>query len=169
MSRTKTPHRTGNVVSRTWQRTRQAAVRLKPAPDHVIPLARNAGAAAKRQADRTRSWAAPQLGRAGQAVQDSIAPTVSSALSAAAKRLAPARPRRPRRRKLLIGASAVTAAAGVAAAAIRSHLKTGEAAAPDEPEAEGTEPAETSLAMETGNGQRSTSSEGRKNNEARTS
>jgi hypothetical protein len=168
MSRTKTPHRTGNVVSRTWQRTRQAAVRLQPAADHVIPLARNAGAAAKRQADRTRSWAAPQLGRAGQAVQDSFAPAVSSALSAAAKRLEPARPRRPRRRKLLIGAPAVTAAAG-AAAAIRSHLKRSGAAAPDEPEAEGTEPAETSLAMETGNGQRSTSSEGRQNSEARTS
>jgi hypothetical protein len=51
--------------------------------DQVMPLARNAGAAAKRQADRTRSWAAPQVERAGQAVQDSIAPKVSSLLSAA--------------------------------------------------------------------------------------
>jgi hypothetical protein len=168
MSRSKTPDRTGNVVSGTWRRTRRAAARLQPAADQVVPLARNAGAAAKRQADRTRSWAAPQLGRAGQAVQDSIAPAVSSVLSDAARRLEPARPRRRRWRRL-IGASAVTAAAGAAAAAMRSHRKSGGAAAPDEGEAEGTRPAETAPAMEFGNGQRSTSSEGRQNSEARTS
>jgi|GraSoi_2013_60cm_1033757.scaffolds.fasta_scaffold43566_2 hypothetical protein len=169
MSRNKTPHRTGNVVTSTWRRARQAAVRLQPAADHVMPLARNAGAAAQRQADRTRSWAAPQVERAGQVVEDSIAPRVSSLLSAAARRLEPAVPRRPRWRKL-VGASAVTAAAGAAAAAVRSHRKAGAVVAPDQAEAGGTGPAtEPAPAMETGNGQRSTSSDVGQNSEARTS
>jgi hypothetical protein len=168
MSRSKTPHRTGNGMTRTWRRARHAA-RLQPAADQVMPLARNAGAAAKRQADRTRSWAAPQVERAGQAVQDSIAPRVSSLLSAAARRLEPAVPRRPRWRKLA-GASAVTAAAGAVTAAVRSHLKAGAAAAPDQAKPGEAGPAtQTAPATETGDGQQSTSSDAGHNSQVRTS
>jgi hypothetical protein len=168
MSRSKTPHRTGNGMSRTWRRARHAA-RLQPTADQVMPLARNAGAAAKRQADRTRSWAAPHVERAGQAVQDSIAPKVSSLLSAAARRLEPAVPRRRPWHKLA-GASAVTAVAGAVAAAVRGRLKADAAAAPDQ-----AKPGETALAtqtapaVETGDGQRSTSGDTGQNTEARTS
>jgi hypothetical protein len=169
MSRSKTPHRTGNVVTSTWRRARQAAARLQPAAGQAMSLARNAGAAAKRQADRTWSWAAPQVERAGQRARDSIAPTVSSLLSAAARRVEPAAPRRPRWRKLA-GASAVTAAAGAAVAAVRSHLKAAAAVPPDQARPGGTGPAtEPASAMETGNGQRSNSSDVGQNSGARTS
>jgi hypothetical protein len=168
MSRSKTPDRTRNGKTRTWQRALHAA-RLQPAADQVMPVARSAGAAAKRQANRTRSWAAPQVERAGQAVQDSIAPKVSSLLSAAARRLEPGVPRRRRWRKLA-GFSAVTAAAGAAAAAVRSHLKAGATAEPDQAKPGETAPAaQTAPAMETGDGQRSTSSDAGQNSEVRTS
>jgi hypothetical protein len=159
MSRNKVHHRTENVVTSTWRRARQAAARLQPAAGQVMPLARNAEAAAKRQAGRTRSWAALQVERAGQVVQGSIAPKVSSLLSAAARRLEPAGPRRPRWRRL-VGASAPTAAASAAAAAVRSHMKAGAAAAPDQAKAGETAPAtETAPAMQTRNGQPSTTSD----------
>jgi hypothetical protein len=156
MSRTRAHHRTEDVVTtRTWLRTRQAAARLQPAADHVMPPARNAAAAAKRQAGRTRSWAAPQVKRAGQVVRRSIAPKVSSLLSAAARRLEPAGPRRPRWRKL-----AVASAATAAAAALRSHMKADAAAVPNQAKAGETAPAtETAPALEMGNGQQSTSSD----------
>jgi hypothetical protein len=171
MSRSKTPQRTGNGMTRTWRRARDAA-RLQPAADQVMPVARNAGAAAKRQADRTRSWAAPQVERAGQAMQDSIAPKVSSLLSAVARRLEPAAPRRPRWHKLA-GASAVTAAAGAVAAAVRSHLKAGAAGAA--PAADQAKPGETASATqtapatETDDRQRNTSSDAGQEGEVRTS
>ncbi|MGB6454893.1 MAG: hypothetical protein WBH47_10440 [Streptosporangiaceae bacterium] len=71
---------------------------------------------------RTRSWAAPQVERTGQVLQDSVAPKVSALLSAAAERLEPAK--RPRRRwRKLVGISMITAAAGAVAAVVRSRKK----------------------------------------------
>ena len=169
MSRNRAHHRAGNVVTSTWRRARRAAARLQPAADQGTPLARKAGARAKRQADRTRSWAAPHVERAGQAVQDSIAPKVSSLLSATARRLEPAWRRRPRRLKLVV-ASAATAAVSAAAAAVRSHMKAGATTVPDQAEAGVTTPAtETAAAMEMGDEQRSTSSDVNQNTEVRTS
>lgn len=146
MSRSKAHHQTGHAVTGT-RRAHQAA-RLQPAADHVMPLARKAGAAAKRQADRTRSWAAPQVERAGHVVQDSIAPKISSLLSAAARRVEPAAPRRPRWHRL-VGASAATAAVSAAAAAgaVRGHLEAAAAAVPDQAEAGGTAPAAGEAAL----------------------
>ena len=167
MSRSKAHHQTGHAVTGTWRRARQAAARLQPAAGHARPLARSAGEAAKRQADRTRSWAAPQVERAGHVVQDSIGPRISSLLSAAARRLEPAAPRHPRWPKL-VGASAVTAAASAAVAAVRSRVKAGSAAAPDQAEAGGTAPAtQTAPPPETGNRQPNTSSDVSQNRDAR--
>ena len=87
MSRNEANRQTENVVTGTLRRARRAAARLQPAAAQGTPLARKAGVGAKRQADRTRSWAAPHVERAGQVVQDSLAPKVSSLLSAAARRL----------------------------------------------------------------------------------
>jgi len=162
MSRTKAHRRTGNVVTGAWRRAREAAVRLQPAAGKVTPLAKDAAAAARHQADRTRAWAAPHVDRAGQVVEGTVAPKVSSLLSAAARRLEPDKPRSRRWRKV-VGASAATAAAGAFAAAVRSRLKAsaGAAAQPnDEEEADGAVPsaetapvAETASAVQTGNGQ----------------
>jgi hypothetical protein len=97
---------------------------------------------------------------AGRAlVRGSIAPKVSSLLSAAARRPEPAGARRPRWRKLA-GASAASAAASAAAAAVRSHLKAGAPAEPDQAKAGQTAPAtETGPAMQTRTGQRNTTSD----------
>ncbi len=171
MSRNNANHRTANVASSTWRRARRAAARLQPAADQGTPLVRKAAAAAKRQADRKRSWAAPHFEQAGRVVQDSIAPKVSSLLSATARRLEPAKPRRPRWPKL-VGASAATAAASAATAVVRSHMKAAAATAttPDQAQAGGTAPATgTAAARKMNDGQRSTGSDVSQNSEVRTS
>src|SRR5260370_3950402 len=88
--------------------------RVRHAAAQVKPLARTTGAAARRRVHRTRAWAAPQLERTGQVLQDTIAPKVSAVLSSAAQRLEPAQPHRGRWRKLA-GVSMLTAASAVAA------------------------------------------------------
>jgi hypothetical protein len=124
-----------------------------------MPFAKNAGIAAKRQADRTRAWAAPQVERVGQVVQDRVAPKVSSLLSAAARRLEPEKPRRLRWRKVA-GVSAGAAAASALAATVRSVRAAAAPARHDRAEA-GVGPSgeETAPAMEARNGQQSPSSE----------
>jgi hypothetical protein len=169
MSRSKAHHRTGNAVDGTWRRARQAAARLQPAASQAMPLAKNAGTAARRQTDRTRAWAAPQVERAGQVVQDTVAPKVSALLSAAARRLEPEKPRRSRWRKVA-GISAAAAAASALAAAVRS-LKASAAAARNDRADAGGDPSsgETAPAMEARNGQRSASSDVGQDSATRTS
>jgi hypothetical protein len=70
----------------------------------------------------TRAWAAPQVERAGQVLQDGVAPRISALLSTAARRLEPARQPRRLWRKLA-GGSALTAAAGAVAAVVRSRSR----------------------------------------------
>ena len=98
------------------------AAQVKPVAGELKPLARSTGAAARRRVDKTRAWAAPQVERAGQVLQDSVAPKVSARLSAAARRLEPAKPRRRRWRKL-VGVLMLAAAAGAVAAVVRIRQK----------------------------------------------
>jgi hypothetical protein len=163
MSRNEPQQPTGNLATSVWRRARQTAVRLEPAVGKVMPLAKNAGTAVRHQTDKTRAWAAPQVEKAGQVVQDDIAPKVSSLLSAAARRLEPEKPRRRNWRKVA-GVSAVTAAASVLAAAVRSRMKARAGAASGDAEdaggvagAETAPAAETAAATETPDGQRSPS------------
>jgi len=166
MTRNTVHHRPPTALTSAW---RHAAARLQPAAGQVKPLAR----AARHQADKTRSWAAPQVERAGQVLQDSIAPKASSLLSAAAHRIDPAQPRR-RSRRVLAGASAAAAVAAFAAA-VRSRLKAGASKATEPAEASdtasGAETApetETTPVAGTGNGQRSAGSDVRHGGAART-
>lgn len=169
MSRNKAHNRTGNAVGGAWRRARQAAARLQPAAKQAMPLAKDAGAAAMRQADRTRAWAAPQVERAGKVVQDSVAPKASSLLSAAARRLEPDKPQRSQWRKVA-GVSAAAAAASALAAAVRSRVKASAAAGRhDRVEAGDPSAAETAPAEEARNGQRSPSSDSRQDSAAGTS
>jgi len=94
---------------------RQAAAQLKPAAERAVPLAKTTGEAARRGILRTRAWAAPQVERSGQALQDTVAPKVSAMLSSAAKRIDPAQPRYRRWQKP-VGLATLTAAAGAVAA-----------------------------------------------------
>jgi hypothetical protein len=172
MTRNTVHHRPPTALTSAWRR---AAARLQPAAGQVKPLAQTARTAARHQADKTRAWAAPQVERAGQALQDSIAPKASSLLSAAADRIDPARPSR-RRRRVLAGASAAAVAAAIAAA-VRSRLRAGASKAPEPAEAgdtaSGTETAapetETTPVAGTENGQRSPGSDVRHGGAARTS
>ena len=88
------------------------------------PLAKSTGAAARRRVHRTRACAAPRVERTGRVLQDSAAAKLSALLSSAARRLEPAKPRRPRWRKLA-GISVLTAAAGAAAVLVRNRRKPG--------------------------------------------
>jgi hypothetical protein len=103
------------------RRARRVAAQVKPAAVQIKPLAQSTGAAAMRGVRKTRAWAAPRVERTGLALQYNVAPTVSAWLSAAARRLEPARPRRARWRKLA-GISLLTAA-GAAAALARNRKK----------------------------------------------
>ncbi len=88
------------AASGAGRRVRWVAAQVKPAAAEMKPFAQRTGAAAKRRARKTRAWAAPQVERSGQVLQDSVAPTVSAWLSTAARRLEPAKPHRARWRKL---------------------------------------------------------------------
>ena len=169
MSRSKAHHQTGNAMKGGWRLARRAAARLQPAANQVMPMAKTAGAAAKNQADRTRAWAAPQVERAGHVVQDSVAPKVSSLLSAAAQRLEPEKPRRRRWRKVA-GVSAATAASALAAV-VRRRMKASAAVGPHDLAEAGGDPsaAETAPSEEARNGQRSPSSDIDQDTAARTS
>jgi len=122
MSRTRRNHEPGTKASTPWDRARQAAAQVKPVAARLKPLARSTGAAARRRVHKTRAWAAPQVERTGQVLQDSAAPKGSALLSSAAQRLEPATPPRRRWRKLA-GISMLTAAGGAVAAVVRNRRK----------------------------------------------
>jgi hypothetical protein len=122
MSRTGRNDEPGTKASSPWDRARQAAAQVKPVAPQLKPLARSTGAAARRRVHKTRAWAAPQIEHAGQVLQDSVAPKVSALLSAAARRLEPAKPRRRRWRKLA-GVAMLAAAASAVAAVVRNRRK----------------------------------------------
>ncbi len=102
-------------------RARQAAAQMKPVAEQLKPLAQSTRQAAGRQLHKTRAWAAPQVERTGQVLQDKVAPKVSSMLSAAAERIEPDKP--SRRRWAVPVAAALTAAASAVAAAFRLRGK----------------------------------------------
>jgi hypothetical protein len=119
----------GKKSTEAWDRTLKAAEQLKPMADQVRPLAKSAGEAARRNLHKTRAWAAPQVERTGQALQDTVAPKVASALSSAAQRIDPAQPKRGKWR-LPVGIAAAVAAAASAAAAVISGRKHSAATTP---------------------------------------
>ena len=77
MSRSK---RIDQATAAAFDRARQAAAQVKP-------LSSGVQAAAGRGLHRARAFAAPQVERAGQALEDSVAPKVSAMLSSAAQRI----------------------------------------------------------------------------------
>ncbi len=102
----------------------QIAAQVKPVAAQVAaqvkPTARSAGEATRRGLHRSRAWAAPQVERSGQVLEEMVAPKVSAALSAAAQRIEPPKPKRQRQRwRTVVGLSLLAAAAAAAAAALR--------------------------------------------------
>jgi hypothetical protein len=117
-------------------RTRQAlasqtANRLTAVAAQMKPFARSTRAAATRGMHATRTWGAPRLERTGQVLQDNVAPKVASALSSAAQRLDPGKPRHARWRRPA-GIATVTAAASAAAAVVLRRRRPRAASSPAE-------------------------------------
>lgn len=149
MARTNTDRNATTAATRQiWQRARQTAQDAKPVAAQVKPLANDTKAAASRslrkarswaapQVERTgqviqdtvapaasrsvrkaRAWAAPQMDRTGQVLQDTVAPKVAAALHSSAQRLDPDKPKRHGWLKAA-GITALLAAAGVIVAVLR--------------------------------------------------
>lgn len=132
MSRSKRIDEAGAAAAAAFNHARQAAAQVKP-------LSRSAQAAAGRGLHRARAFAAPQVERAGQALEDSVAPKVSAMLSSAAQRIEPVEPRRRPWRKLA-GISLLTAAASAVAAVVRNRAKQ-DVTTPEETDTDSTAPA----------------------------
>src|SRR5579859_6975086 len=131
MSRTITDRKAAKQAARrVWQRARQTAKDAKPVAAQVKPLAQDTKDVASRSLRKARAWAAPQVERTGQVLQDTVAPKVAAALAESARRLDPEKPKRGRWRKL-VGISALAAAAAAIAAALRNRAAT--TAGEDEP------------------------------------
>jgi hypothetical protein len=96
--------------------------RVRQAAAHVKPYASGAQVVAGRGVHRARAVAAPQVERAGQVLEDTVAPKAAAMLSSAARRLEPVKPRHRRWRKLA-GVSLLTAVASAVAAYFRNRAK----------------------------------------------
>ena len=156
MSRMRSRKPDSSTLASGTEAARRTAARARP-------LAKKTGAATARGVRQTRSWAAPQVERAGRVLQDSVAPRISALLSSAARRLEPARPQR-RRWPKLVGGSAFTAAVGTVAAVVRSRIKPDPTTAGGEVEVDDVKPA-----PQTRNGQASTSTDADAKQPTRTS
>ena len=99
-------------------KTGVAASRVRTVTSSVLPLAR-------RGVHRTRAWAAPNVERTGYVLQDTVAPKVTAALSVAARKISPDRPRRQNWRKQA-GIAALMAAAGGAIAGMARRARNSE-------------------------------------------
>lgn len=138
MSRMKTNAKaTKAAAEHAWLRARQTAEDAKPvtkaaagrglrkARAWTAPQVERAGQAiqesvtpaAKRGLRKARTWAAPQVERAGQAIESTVAPKVAAALTSTARRLEPDKTASRGRWRVLAGVSALLAAAAAALAA----------------------------------------------------
>ena len=130
MSRTNTNgSAAATAANQIVQRARQAAEAAKPVAAQVKPLADDARQAASRGVYRARSWAAPQVERTGQVLQDTVAPKVADALHTSAQKLDPGEPPHRGWRKGAAAISILLAAAAAAVAALAARKRKAEAAA----------------------------------------
>jgi hypothetical protein len=102
----------------------------------LTPLARNAQVTASRGLYNARVWAAPRVERTGVAVQERLAPRVSSMMVATARRMEPVQARSRRRWPAVIAGIVMLAAAAAAGGLLRSQR----AAAMNKSDEEGTPP-----------------------------
>jgi hypothetical protein len=130
MSRTNTNgSAAATAANQIVQRARQAAEAAKPVAAQVKPLAEDARQAASRGVYRARSWAAPQVERTGQVLQDTVAPKVADALHTSAQKLDPGQPPPRGWRKGAAAISILLAAAATAVAALAARKRKAESAA----------------------------------------
>jgi hypothetical protein len=123
MTRTNANQKVSAAATIAQDRAREVAAKVKPAAAQVKPLAKSTQEAARRGILRTRTWAAPQIERTGQVLQENVAPKVADALSTAARRIEPDKPRSRSWWTLSGVALLIAAAASAAAAALRKRSK----------------------------------------------
>jgi hypothetical protein len=107
----------------------RARLATTQATTQFTPLARSAQLTLGRGVYGARVWAAPRVEATGVAVQERLAPKVSSVMIETARRLQPPQAARRRRWPVVAGGIALLAAGGAAAAVLRLQRK----AAPAEP------------------------------------
>jgi hypothetical protein len=111
-------------MSRTKRAGKPGTVRdtVRHALDQAGPVAKNTTTAVRHGVTKSRAWAAPQMERTGEFLQEVAAPKVSEVLSSAAHKIEPAQPRSRRWMRRagagLLAAIGVTATAVGAAAAV---------------------------------------------------
>jgi hypothetical protein len=145
MSRTNTNGSASSAAAaQIRELARQATEAAKPLAAQVKPLASDARQAASRGVYSARAWAAPQVHRTGEVLQDSVAPKVVAALHSSAEKLDPGEAPHRGWRKGAAAVSILLAAAAAAVAAMARKRKAQSAAANGEeaaPAAEGATPA----------------------------
>ena len=117
------------VASQIRQYAQQAADAAKPLAAQVKPLASDARQAAGRGVYKARVWAAPQVERSGQVLQETVAPKVAAALHSSAQKLDPGEPPHRGWRKGAAAISILLAAAAAAVAAVAARNRKARAAA----------------------------------------
>jgi len=106
--------------------------RALQAKEQFTPLAKSAQLTATQGVYQARAWTAPRVEQAGIAVQENIAPKVSSAMVATARKIQPVLVIERRRRWPVIVAGVVTVSAGcVAAILLRGQRASRYSADPD--------------------------------------
>src|SRR5207245_10263363 len=128
----------------TGQRAGKTAQDPKPVGAQVKPMANDTKAAASRGLRNVRSWAAPQVERSGQVLQDTVAPKVVAALTSTARRLEPDEAASRGRWRKVAGVSALIAAAAAIVIALRNRIAPGTTAEADEDEPAPAEPGQAS-------------------------
>jgi hypothetical protein len=103
----------------------KAQRQARRAAAQVAPLAASARITATERLHGARAWTAPRLERAGTALQERIAPSVSGMLTRAARRIEPKRAKGRRRWPFLVGLI-LAGAATAGAAVLRGRLASGE-------------------------------------------
>ena len=93
------------------------------ATTQFTPLARSAQLTLGRGVYGARVWAAPRVEATGVAVQERLAPKVSSMMIETARRMQPPQATRRRRWPVIVGGIALLAAGGAAAAVLRMQRK----------------------------------------------
>ena len=95
--------------------------RALQAKEQFTPLAKSAQLTASQGVRQARTWAAPRVAQAGVAVQERIAPKVSSAMIATAAKMQPEADRRRRRWPAILAGIITASAAAVAAILLRGQ------------------------------------------------
>jgi hypothetical protein len=95
--------------------------RARQAKEQFTPLAKSAQLTAGHGVRQARTWAAPRVAQAGVAVQERIAPKVSSAMIATARKMQPEPDRRRRRWPAILAGIVTASAAAVATILLRGQ------------------------------------------------